>query len=120
MFEADLHAALAAIVPRVFPDVAPQPLPAGAYVVYQQVGGQAINPLAVSAPADVPDLRHARMQITVWAPTRAEANTASRQIESALRLATAFVAHPLGAMAADHDPDTQRYAARQDFSIWHR
>ena len=120
MFEADLRNILAAIVPRVYPDVAPQPLPAGPYVVYQQAGGRAINPLSVTHAADLPDLRHARMQITVWATTRAAANTASRQIEDALRLATAFTAQPLGAMTADHDPDTGLYGARQDFSIWYR
>lgn len=120
MFEADLHAALAAVLPRVYPDLAPQPLPAGPYVVYQQVGGVAVNLLAVTTAAELPDMHHARMQIAVWATTRAVCNTYARQIEAALRLATAFQAQPLGAITAVHDAATQRYGTRQDFSIWHR
>lgn len=113
MLETSLRQVLASVVPHVYPDAAPAPHPP--YVVYQQVGGQVINPLA-----DLPDLYNARVQVAVWAGTRMEASAASRRIEEAMRKATVFQAQPLGALATDHDPETDLYGARQDFSVWFR
>lgn len=114
--EAALHALLASLCPRVYPDVAPEPMPARPFVVYQQIGGEVINPIA-HVP-DVPDLRHARMQIAVWAATRLDASALARQIEDALRLWTVHRAAPVGALTADYEHDTRLYGARQDFSVW--
>ncbi|MFD1709088.1 DUF3168 domain-containing protein [Ottowia sp. GY511] len=111
-FEADFLAALKAQCPYVFAGMADATVPASKpYVVFTQVGGPVVNYVENSQP----NLQQARIQVTVWAPTTLQANSISRAIERALRAATAFTARPLAAFDADHDPDTGRYGARQDF-----
>ena len=112
--EASLYTALSALVGgRVYPDVAP----AGAvvpYITYQQVGGVAFAYLDKS-PAD---RKNGRVQINVWATTRAEATALILQAETALTASTSFQASPIGAHANDYEDDTKLYGALQDFSIW--
>ena len=90
------------------------------FVVYQQVGGETINPLTVETAAEIPDLRHARMQIVVWDNSRLSASATSRLIENAMRIATQFKAEPVGAMVSDYDATVKLYGARQDFSCYYR
>ena len=120
MFEADLHQTLTTVCPRVYPDVAPEPLPARPFAVYQQIGGETINPVAVPTRDDVPNKTQARMQIAVWASTRMSASETMRQIEIAMRMASAFQASPLGGFTSDYEPDTRLYGARQDFGVIHQ
>ena len=112
--EADLYALLSPLVAgRVYPDVGPnnaQP----PYITFQQIGGQTLNYLG----REIPTLRNARVQINVWAATRAQAMQTGRQAEDAMRTATAFQAAPLGAALARKDADDPLYGAQQDFSIW--
>lgn len=112
--EADLVSALGALVDgRVFPDIAPDqsPLPR---IVYQQVGGRSISYLS----GETPDMENARMQISVWAASRAEAKTLIKACEAALGATQLFAAEPLGMSVSVHEPDTGLYGSHQDFSIW--
>lgn len=111
--ESDIYAALYAVCPRVFPDVAPlaTPLPR---VTWQQIGGQSPSYLERA----VVDRRNAYIQVNVWSATRAEANTLAASIESALTLATTFQATPQNALIATHDEETNLYGTIQDFTIW--
>lgn len=114
MIETDLVSLVSALVAgRVYPDMAPQSA-ALPRVVYQQVGGDA--PTYIDDV--VPSLRNARMQITAWSRTRAEATTIALAIESLLTTSAAMQARPMGAISATHEPDTGLYGARQDFTIW--
>ena len=79
--EQTLYSLLTTVCPDVFADFAEEPMPSGDFVVYQQITGDVINPIA----NDVPDLRNSRMQITVWSKSRIRANSLSRQIEDVLR-----------------------------------
>lgn len=112
----ELHM-LAALNPlvgsRVFPDVAPEqaPLPR---LVYQQIGGRAIAYVG----DEIPDKENARMQLTAWARTRAEAKTLIKAVEAALLQAPGIQAEPVGASFSDYEADTQLYSSSQDFSIW--
>lgn len=113
--EADLYALLAPLVAgRVYPDVGPNNAVAP-YATYQQIGGEVINYLGREAP----DKRHARMQLNVWCASRAQAMALMRQVEDALRMATAFIAAPIGAAIAVKDEGDPLYGAMQDYSIWH-
>ena len=98
---------------RVYPDVAPSGagLPR---IVYQQVGGQAIN----YTEGTLPNREHARMQVVCWATTRLAAIGLAQQVEAALRSAASIQAEPIGARVSVYEDDTQLYGARQDFSIW--
>lgn len=110
--ESDLYAVLAAVQPRVFPDVAPPgaELP---YITWQQFGGDVVRPVD-----GLPDKRNAYIQVNCWASTRAEANAMALQVEAALVAATAFQARPLAALMAAFDEGTEYRGAMQDFTIW--
>lgn len=112
--EETLQALLSTVCPEVFPDFAEEPLPSGDFVVYQQITGDVINPIA----NDVPDLRNSRMQITVWSRSRIRANDLSRQIEDLLRTTEQFQARPETALTNDFDDEVKLRGSRQDFSIW--
>lgn len=98
---------------RCYPDVAPDKTQRP-YITYQQVGGQAINFVDGSDPGK----RNARMQVNVWADSRAQASALAQQVESALR-ASALQTTVLGAAVATYEPETCLRGARQDFSLWY-
>lgn len=111
-FEVDFLTVLKAQCRYAYADQADAGVPPNqAYVVFSQVGG----PVANFVENSQPNLQQARIQVTVWAPTRMVANATSRAIERALRAATPFTASPLGALVGDRDDDVGRYGARQDF-----
>ena len=76
---------------RIYPDVAPSGagLPR---IVYQQVGGQAIN----YTEGTLPGTENARIQVVCWAATRAAAIALMKQAEAAIRTAPAIQVEPLG------------------------
>lgn len=101
--------ALAPAYPDVAPDSAPLPR-----IVYQQVGGRAINYLE----STIPDAENGRIQIACWAKTRGAAVTLAQQVEDAMRQAPGMQCEVLGARVSVHEPDTGLYGCRQDFSVW--
>jgi hypothetical protein len=115
--ESDFFTALTGLTSgRVYPDVAPL----GAvrpYIIYQQVGGQAVSFLASA----VVGKRNARMQVECYADTRIAAATLGRSIEDALVVSTAIRATPEGAMVSTYEGDTTPplYGTRQLFSTWY-
>lgn len=111
--ESSLYTVLSGVCPRSFPDFAPTTT-TRPYVTYQQIGGAVVNYLS----REVPNKRNARMQINVWADTRASAVTTMNAIEDAVRASTLFQASPESAMTASFDADFPVYSARQDFTIW--
>lgn len=98
---------------RVYPDVAP----AGAAlprIVYQSVGG------VDETTFDGSDtLQNSRMQVSVWAATRAEAATIMQQVRAALTAAPVRGV-PIGAPVSVYEDDTELYGSRQDYSIWYQ
>ena len=78
--ESDLYTVLSAVCPRTFPDFAPTST-VRPYVTYQQIGGAAVNYLG----REIPNKRNARMQVNVWANSRASASSKS----SMARISTA-------------------------------
>jgi hypothetical protein len=112
--EADIFNRLKALVSnRVYPDVAPE----GAlkpYITYQQVGGEGVNFMENA----VPSKKNGRFQFNVWATTRAEAASLSRQVEDSLVTSPVLLATVMGAPVATYEEDTKLYGTRQDFGIW--
>lgn len=111
--ESKLFTELAALCPRVFPDVAPSNT-VRPYVTYQQIGGDP----AFYVEGQVMGKVNAYVQINVWHDKREQANALMRQIEAALLVATTFQAEPQGALIAGYEDDTETRSAQQDFSIW--
>lgn len=112
--EADMLAALNPLVgSRVYPDVAEEDsaLPR---LVYQQIGGRAINYVG----DEIPSQENARMQLTAWARTRAEAKRLIKDVEVALLQAAGLQVEVVGASFSGYEEDTKLYSSSQDFSIW--
>ncbi|MGD1323515.1 DUF3168 domain-containing protein [Pandoraea pnomenusa] len=98
---------------RVYPDVAP----AGAAlprIVYQSVGG------VDETTFDGSDtLQNCRMQVAVWAESRAEASTLIKQVRAVLT-AEPVLGKPIGSPVSVYEDDTKLYGSRQDYSIWYQ
>ena len=111
--ESQLFTVLQAVCPRTYPDFAPTTT-VRPYVTYQQIGGEAVNFM----DRLVPNKRNARMQINVWADTRASATTTIQAIEDAIRMSTVFQGEAESAPMTSFDADFPVYSAAQDFLIW--
>lgn len=112
--ESQITAALEPLAPgRVFPDVAPDAaLP---YITYHQVGGEVIN----YTDGAIPDRSNARVQINVWAATRAAASQLGAQVEAAIRAVRELQPTVLSARVAMYDDESRAKGTRQDFSLWY-
>jgi hypothetical protein len=99
---------------RVYPLKAPANA-AKPYVVYQQVGGQAIN----FVESEMPGLRNAVFQINCWATTQAAAKALALAVEEAMVEEVALQTTVLSALVMVYDEVAQLYGSRQDFSVWY-
>lgn len=98
---------------RVFPDVAP-PTTAKPFIVYQQIGGSAVNFVDSTSPSK----KNGRFQVAVWGNTRAEVSALARSIEDTLRGNAALQTSVVSAPVADYEQETGLRGSRQDFSFW--
>lgn len=113
MTEVDLVNVLKPLVSnRVYPDTADLNTQTP-FILYQQVGGLSVNYME-SQPTDK---KNARIQISAWCDTRAQAMNLIRDIENTLAL-TPIHATVLGAAIATYDDTTKMRGAIQDFSVW--
>lgn len=108
-----LQAALQALCPRTWPDVAPLG-PEGPYVVWSLYGGQSVPYVEGS----LAQRRNAFVQVNVWGAGRTTCNALSLQIQAALVAHPQMQCVPLNALRTAFDQDTERRGAMQDFSIW--
>lgn len=98
---------------HVYPDVAPANR-VKPYIVYQAVGG------ADETTFDGVDaLQNSRMQVSVWADSRAAASALIQQVRAALT-AEPVLGVPIGAPVSVYEDDTKLYGSRQDYSIWYQ
>lgn len=105
--------ALANIIPgRVYPDIAPANA-VRPYITYQQAGGQSPNIMNGGI-----GIQNSRMQVNVWAESRAAAGPIMQNIIAALST-DAVKASTIGAPVSIYEPDTKLYGSRSDFSIWY-
>ena len=112
--ESEIFDALKGLVAnRVYPDVAPEVV-TKPYIVYQQVGGSAVN----FVDPTVPSKKNGRFQISVWGETRGSVSTLARQVENALRATASLQTTVLGAPVASYEVDTKLRGSRQDFGFW--
>ncbi len=112
MIELQIMSAISSMVDgRIYPDTAP----AGTgfpYVLYQQVGGRAINVLEAKPMSK----KNARIQIMVWSEKRVESTSLISAIQD--KLVTELRAYVEGASVSEYDFDSGLYGSRQDFSFW--
>lgn len=111
--EATIKATLGSLVGnRVYPDTPPDN-PTFPLIVYQQVGGEVINPLEGSDP----NKDNARVQVVTWAKTRLEASSVARQVRVALT--STLNATMLGAPVSLYEEELKLYGSRADYSLWY-
>ena len=111
--ETSLVAVLQPICPRVRPDRGEEGI-ASPYIVWQTIGGEAINAMDNSLPGQ----RQVLMQVSVWSKTRLESNSLIQAVEAATRASPRFVAQPQGEAIGTHEKDTGLYGSIQRFLIW--
>lgn len=110
--EAIVAGAIKALVGgRCYPDVAPANT-VRPYATYQAVGGQSPNYLSNTVA-----LQNARMQVNVWADSRASALAVMQSVIAALS-GDPVKATTIGAPVSTYEADTKLYGSREDFSIW--
>ena len=113
-YEPQLTALLAPLLAgQFYPDVPPDN-PKYPCAVYQQVGGRSLW----FGEGAMPDHKHARVQITLWADTRAQVNTLMRRIEDSICTGMPK-SEPLGAAVSGYADAIKKYTARQDFGLWY-
>lgn len=113
--ETDVHAALVAVCPRVFPVLAPAKAQRP-YITVQNVGGTA-NYWLDRTPADK---RLVRLFIKSWATTKAEAMALARQVELAMMAAhPTFTARVESELLDDVETDIEPwlYSELQEFAV---
>ncbi|WMJ71310.1 DUF3168 domain-containing protein [Stenotrophomonas sp. 24(2023)] len=98
---------------RLYPDTPPEPV-IYPCAVYRQAGGQALW----FNEGSTPEQKHARVQLTVWADSREQANTLVRRIEDQV-CAGLPKAESFGAAVAVHEPAIRKYGARLDIGLWY-
>jgi len=113
-YEATLSALIRPLVGnRFYPDVPPD-VPTFPCGVYQQVGGQSLW----FGERKMPDHKHARVQITIWAETRLEANNLIRQVEGEI-CSKLPNSEPYGAAVCGYEDAIKKYSARLDIGFWY-
>lgn len=112
--ESDVHAAIGAICPRVYPVLAPirATLP---YITVQNIGGRPAYYIDRS-PADK---RVLRLFVKTWARSKADAMVMARQVEVAMMAATAFTARVESELLDDIETDVEPwlYSELQEFVV---
>jgi hypothetical protein len=98
---------------RVYPDKTP-PSPVWPLIVYQQVGGQAID----FAEKTLPDHDHSRVQVFIWAKTRLEASSLARQVRAAI-IGSDLTAQTYAAPVSQYQEELDIYGSRTDYGIWY-
>lgn len=112
--ESDIYNLISPLVAgRVHPDFSPINT-AKPFVVYAQVGGQAMSYVENVLPSK----KHGRFQIDVYSNTRAECAAIALQIETLMTGASAFQARALSAPISGFERDTLVYSSMQDFSVF--
>lgn len=113
--EASLYTLLGSLVGgRCWPDVMPDGNTTFPFIVYQQVGGVAMEYMDQT----LLDKDHARIQVLVWSKTRLEASSIARSAREAL-LGSSLAVETYGAPVSEYDEALKLYGSRTDYGIWY-
>jgi hypothetical protein len=112
--ESDLFGLIKGLVGnRCFPDFAPlgtiRP-----FLTFEQVGGEALSFIDGS----LPDKKHGRFEIGVYADSRASCAAVALQVEAAMAAATVFQASAIHAPISDYASEVKIYSSTQNFSVF--
>ena len=112
--EADIYTALKGLVSnRCFPDFAPLGT-VRPFITFEQAGGEALSFL----DGTLPDKKHGRFEIGVYADSRASCAAIALQVEAAMAAATAFQSTAIHAPSSDYAGEVKMYSSTQNFSVF--
>jgi hypothetical protein len=112
--ESDLYGLLKGLVSnRCFPDFAPLGT-VRPFITFEQVGGEALSFL----DGTLPDKKHGRFEISVYADSRAACAAVALQVESVMAAATVFQSTAIHAPISDYADDVKIYSSTQNFSVF--
>lgn len=112
--ETDIQAVLDPLVgARVFPDDAPYGTPRP-FICYEQAGGDALR----YVDNTLPNKKHGRFEIGVYADTPAQRSALALQVEEVISAAAAFQATAIHAPIHDYANDVKIYSSIQNFSVF--
>lgn len=98
---------------RAYPDGTPDK-PEFPLIVYQGAGGQE----RWYVEGKRREMRNQRLQLFVWAATRAQASEIADQIGTALCESDFPAVEPYGSPTSLYEEAIKKYGTRQDFGIW--
>ena len=112
--EADIFDTLKGLVSnRCFPDFAPLGT-VRPFITYEQAGGEALSFI----DGTLPDKKHGRFEIGVYADSRASCAAIALQVEAAMAAATAFQCTAINAPISDYASEVKIYSSTQNFSVF--
>lgn len=112
--ESDIYTALKTLVGnRCFPDFAPLGT-TRPFITFEQTGGDALHYIE----GTLPDKKHGRFEIGVYADTRAACAALALQVEASMAAATAFQSTAIHAPISDYASDVMIYSSTQNFSVF--
>lgn len=112
--ETQIYTVLKSLVgDRCFPDFAPLGT-VRPFITFEQVGGDALSYL----DGTLPDKKHGRFEIGVYADTRSQCAAIALQVESAMAASAAFQSTAIHAPISDYASDVLIYSSTQNFSVF--
>ena len=112
--ESDLFGLLKGLVSnRCFPDFAPLGT-VRPFIVFEQVGGEVFS----YTEGTLPDKKHGRFEISVYADSRAACAAVALQVESVMVGATVFQSTAIHAPISDYADEVKIYSSTQNFSVF--
>jgi len=112
--ESDLYGILKGLVSnRCFPDFAPLGT-VRPFITFEQVGGEALSFL----DGTLPDKKHGRFEVSVYADSRAACAAVALQVEGVLAAATVFQSTAIHAPISDYADEVKIYSSTQNFSVF--
>ena len=112
--EADIFNTLKGLVGnRCYPDFAPLGT-VRPFITYEQAGGDAMHYF----DGALPDKKHGRFEVGVYADSRAACAALSLQVEAAMAGAAAFQCTAINAPISDYASEFKIYSSTQNFSVF--
>lgn len=112
--EADIFDTLKGLVSnRCYPDFAPLGT-VRPFITYEQAGGEAMHYI----DGALPDKKHGRFEVGVYADSRTACAALALQVEAAMAAASAFQATAIHAPISDYASEVKIYSSTQNFSVF--
>ena len=112
--EADIFDTLKGLVSnRCFPDFAPLGT-VRPFITYEQAGGEALS----FVDGTLPDKKHGRFEVGVFADSRTQCASIALQVEAAMAATTAFQCTAINAPISDYASEVKIYSSTQNFSVF--